>query len=113
MWFDGEYIPHNINEDLYNIINETGATIQVDEATGKTCSIDEVMKRVLNSIPGENYKEKLEYLSKCNCCERHKKNKPVKFEKWIELPVNNTEEKTCPCECRHVARFICRQHPDY
>ena len=51
MWFDGEYIPHNINEDLYGIINETGATIQVDEATGKTCSIDEVMKRVLNSIP--------------------------------------------------------------
>ena len=39
--------------------------------------------------------------------------RPIRtFEKWIELPVNNTEEKTCPCECRHVARFICRQHPD-
>ena len=56
MWFDGEYIPNNINEDLYGIINETGVTIEVDDATGKTSSIDEVMQRVLQqTLQGKRY----------------------------------------------------------
>jgi len=52
-------------------------------------------------------------LSKCSCCSRHQVNKPRIFTAWIELPFNGTQNTTCQCNCRHVSRFICRQHPEY
>ena len=50
----------------------------------------------------------------CNCCEKHKINKPLVFSPWVETTTNiNKYQKICSCDCRHVARWICRQHPDY
>jgi hypothetical protein len=53
----------------------------------------------------------LDILSQCNCCQRHQQNKPVILAKWIELPISdrNPDEILCHCDCRHVARFICRR----
>lgn len=70
-----------------------------------------------------NNQEMLYKLSKCNCCKTHQINKPVKYEKWIELPKNNGSNKRisntnpntnklyCNCDCRHTARWICRRCP--
>ena len=49
-------------------------------------------------------------LNNCNCCERHKINRPKCLEKYIETKFNpdNKSKHICQCRCRHVARFICR-----
>ena len=45
----------------------------------------------------------------CECCERHNTDKPTKLCVWKEKPPNNLNvDKTCPCNCRHLARVICR-----
>jgi hypothetical protein len=71
-----------------------------------------------NMTPQEN----LNILNNCNCCDKHKINKPKFLVKWVELPDNNgintltsntdsqTGELYCKCDCRHLCRFICRKY---
>lgn len=47
-------------------------------------------------------------LNACKCCSRHNTNKPKKLEPWIETTFNNIQITPCNCNCRHLARFICR-----
>jgi len=65
----------------------------------------------IHNVPGDTYEQKLQSLSQCNCCERHKQNKPTQYTEWTETPFNSTEHTDCVCDCRHIARFICRQFP--
>ena len=64
----------------------------------------------LDNIPGSDLHEKLENVVDCNCCERHQINKPRVLAPWVETPWNNTHNSlyACQCDCRHIARFICR-----
>ena len=52
----------------------------------------------------------LDILLNCDCCERHQQNKPITLEKWIEIipSYRKSEQDDCECNCRHEARFICR-----
>ena len=56
----------------------------------------------------------IKILSNCICCVRHQINKPVIYDKWIELDGNNIDQeadeknKICNCKCRHYSRWICR-----
>ena len=60
-----------------------------------------------------------EYLNKlaaCNCCLPHQLNKPIVFAPWVETsfpgPRTLAEKQACRCDCRHLARLICRgKHP--
>lgn len=58
-------------------------------------------------------------LNQCKCCERHRENRPKKFEIWDknnqnqnatqksrELQIANLNE--CACDCRHLSRWLCR-----
>lgn len=65
--------------------------------------------RHINSVPGLTFQLKLDYLSQCNCCDRHQVNKPTTFTIWQDTPFSNNERGSCSCSCRHIARFICRQ----
>ena len=49
-------------------------------------------------------------LNSCNCCERHKINRPKCLEKYIETTFKDDDKSKhmCQCQCRHIARFICR-----
>ena len=48
-------------------------------------------------------------LNVCDCCNRHKINKPKKFERWIETPFNSQNNKyNCHCKCRLHSRMLCR-----
>ncbi len=55
----------------------------------------------------------LKTLSSCNCCIRHKKNRPNKVETYKSNISNNTwvyhNRITCFCHCRHLSRFICKE----
>jgi len=61
----------------------------------------------------------IKILSKCICCIRHQIDKPVIYDKWIELDGDDTDadkyygtaeepDKICNCKCRHYSRWICR-----
>jgi len=69
------------------------------------------IEQMIDYIPGYSYQDKLNHLVNCNCCARHQVNKPIVFEPWRETPTNNTNRfiYPCMCNCRHAARFICRQ----
>lgn len=64
-------------------------------------------------VDGITWQEKLDNLSRCNCCYRHQINKPRIFHTLIDTPFSFNQNNTCNCNCRHVARFICRQTDDY
>ena len=54
-------------------------------------------------------KEAVKTFDKCNCCERHKINRPKKLAPWVDTTFHNTQDSECDCKCRHLSRFICRQ----
>ena len=65
--------------------------------------------------PGLAQRELL-ILSRCFCCNRHQINKPRTFTPWREREVGdqqNSIDHACGCNCRHISRFICRQHSEY
>lgn len=55
----------------------------------------------------------LTFLSFCDCCDKHQINKPAIFLPWVETPFSDDNTTICRCDCRHLARIICRQHNDY
>jgi len=92
-------------------MNNTNNNIQKQEN-----DLKEYINKKLEKIEGNTFQDKLYTLSKCNCCPRHSINKPFMFSPWIEnydYEKTNIFEKNCLCSCRHYARFICRQHPEY
>ena len=57
-------------------------------------------------ISGDTIKKKLHTLSMCVCCDRHTTNKPTTIH-----PSKRTDSDNfvlCECNCRHLARIICR-----
>lgn len=62
----------------------------------------------INNINGSTYQDKLNFLNMCNCCERHQIDKPFVFTYWNETPLKFTQHNNCYCNCRHMARWICR-----
>ncbi len=73
-----------------------------------------ILQQRFDDVPGLTYQDKLNHLSNCNCCDRHQVNKPTVFSAWHETPFHNNQTiHQCMCDCRHVARFICRQSDDY
>ena len=77
---------------------------------------DEEIERIMNlfnqrcnEIEGQSWQDKIDTLNKCNCCQKHQINKPNKFDVWYELPFRNIQNRDCNCNCRHMARMICRK----
>jgi len=77
---------------------------------------DVSLSQEIGNVPGTTYQDKLNHLSNCSCCERHKTNRPRLFIPWRETEFSDYSSfstNTCNCKCRHLARFICRQAPGY
>ena len=98
--------------------NETSASVpqyekEDDTPTGETIYVveDRLKIPMFKYIDGETWQEKLDTLNMCDCCERHKKDKPSIISPWKDTPFTFTHllEHDCDCDCRHIARFMCRQ----
>lgn len=69
----------------------------------------------INFVSGRTLETKLQYLANCKCCKRHQTRKPKKLGVWKDCTsasgLNQYEKMSlsCRCECRHIARFICRR----
>lgn len=85
-----------------SVIRETGVTTTNNIAK-------QLVENAILSIPGNTLQKKLDYLALCNCCERHQKNKPKKLRLWFDNKYPTTQYTNCNCNCRHIARFICRE----
>ena len=63
-------------------------------------------------VPGATWQEKLDHCKACKCCTRHQTFRPRRLVPWTdemaERDVKIHYLKTCECNCRHIARFICR-----
>lgn len=44
----------------------------------------------------------------CDCCKTHQLNKPCIPVKWVSLHPPSFSSLDCMCDCRHIARMICR-----
>lgn len=80
---------------------------------GRCLPIEKRLFEEFDKIPGRTWQEKLDYCSVCKCCPRHQKDKPRVFVPWVETRFNGSfrDENACLCECRHNARWLCRQAP--
>lgn len=61
-------------------------------------------------VQGQTPEDKLKTLNECNCCDRHKTNKPERLDSVIKNNVpcqKDYETILCGCDCRHLARLIC------
>ena len=52
-------------------------------------------------------------LSKCNCCSRHKTNRPKKLSDSPEYPYSGINNLDCACMCRHASRMIIREFAEH
>ena len=88
----------------------------VDVKYTQQCSIYEcdynILEYIERSVDGEYAQRVLDWYAKCDCCERHKKDKPTVWETYTDtMPTNNNTER-CECACRHMARKICRLYSE-
>ena len=70
-------------------------------------------------LGGKTNQANLDQLATCRCCDRHQMYKPTIYTPWNNNMAhpdsrlqrrNRTREENndCECECRHIARMICR-----
>ena len=77
-------------------------------------NLNSILQQMVDDVPGDSYQDKLNHLADCYCCDRHQVNKPYVFTAWHEIPFHfNQSIHPCMCNCRHVARLICRQADGY
>jgi len=55
--------------------------------------------------------EVVKTFSRCDCCERHKINRPKNLAPWVRVDADfhNRVITRCLCQCRQISRFICRE----
>lgn len=79
---------------------------------GKCLPVDKFLLAELDKIPGSTWKDKLDSCAACKCCYRHQVKKPLTFAPWAECVSSSFALRDdCECDCRHMARWICRQAP--
>lgn len=92
-------------EDFENTIS------LMEEGRSEEERVSYVLNAKFASIPGDTWQAKLDSCSGCKCCPRHQVHRPFRLFRmgFDEPPKIHNMDKDCECECRHLARFICRQ----
>ena len=86
-------------------------TIECELCEEEISRLIPLLQNCFTSIPGYTWQEKLDFVNQCNCCERHQIDKPKIFAPYKETVFKEKNHiDRCACDCRHKARFICRQH---
>ena len=115
------YIINDINDmNDINDINDINTPSTKCDKEVQTLSLEmacahQYIYEMFKEIDGNTPQEKLNTLANCNCCDRHKKNKPIIFQYWRDIEHTNSNQEMnildCGCDCRHSARMICRKCP--
>ena len=88
---------------------------EMDEVISDSYDFTDILNSI-NRIPGDTMEAKLTTLNQCNCCDRHQMDKPSTYVSWCDTENNMTMWYDyiiqCDCNCRHMARWICRTCTD-
>ncbi len=73
-----------------------------------------LLREAFLKIPGDSWQAKLDHCASCKCCTRHQTFRPSVLVKWSDSDADRAIKlqhrgPKCNCDCRHMARFICRQ----
>ena len=98
----------------YDPAEELFANLLSDMENGAASRLDIVLQQAFEKVPGESWQAKLDSCTACKCCSRHQTFRPRRLVPWTEDMANRDIKihytgKKCECDCRHMARFICRQ----
>lgn len=98
----------------YDPAEELFANLLSDMENGAASRLDIVLHQAFEKVPGESWQAKLDSCMACKCCTRHQTFRPRRLVPWTEDMANRDIKihytgKKCECDCRHMARFICRQ----
>lgn len=102
-----EIIQKKAKNMLKNKIEAFESMLMFMSNSGLTLSLNKHKIFYKNRIVSKE--EVVETLGKCDCCERHKINRPKKMVPWVDTEFHGTVIKSCPCHCRQFSRFICRE----
>ena len=95
-------------EEYYTVPCRSTMWFSLEEA-----GAEKARKEVIAEVPGDTSQEKLDLLLKCDCCERHKRDKPGSLNDTHLCSMGlscSTVVPDCKCSCRNVARWIVREH---
>ena len=98
----------------YDPAEELFSNLLSDMENGKTSRLDVVLQQAFENVHGDSWQAKLDTCADCKCCTRHQTFRPRRLVPWTE-DLADRDIKThyagpkCECDCRHMARFICRQ----
>ena len=70
------------------------------------------IREAIAEVPGSTDQDKLNFLARCICCERHSLNRPESLnDEHMCLPICGScpGYSDCKCSCRHTARWIVRE----
>lgn len=104
VYYFKKFLKHKIN-DIYDMINFAHFDCKLG---AKMTNYHLFYKnRILSA------QQVVKTLSSCNCCIRHKKNRPNTLNTYSFNLLNhifkNNKSTMCQCPCRHMARFICKE----
>ena len=82
--------------------------IKYDE--GKNSSENFFADSTVKAISEDHAKKLIWLANSCNCCVRHRLNRPVELCPYIPASpiVPDNEDYSCQCSCRHSSRYACR-----
>jgi len=98
----------------YDPAEELFSNLLSDMENGNASRLDVVLQQAFDNIPGDSWQAKLDKCTACKCCTRHQTFRPRRLVPWTEdmasrdIKIHYAGQK-CECDCRHMARFICRQ----
>jgi hypothetical protein len=113
-----------------NISNVTNVTNVTNITTITNVTKNVTMPSPTTSVTSDNdeCQNILDNISKCKCCQIHTINRPSIYKPFVEVPyridvpkrpsntyidIYGVSKITCYCDCRILARMVCRNHPNY
>ena len=89
-----------INEKLLPLLKEVVLTEEGElNCFDSKLNLEESKSQVFDILTELHY---------CDCCIRHQFNKPCVPHRWVPKPITHNFQITCLCDCRHMARMVCR-----
>jgi hypothetical protein len=98
--------PYDPTEDLH-------AFVLSNMESGEMSRPQRLLHEAFLKIPGDSWQAKLDHYASCKCCTRHQTFRPRQLVHWSDSDADRVIKlhhrgPKCKCDCRHMARFICR-----
>lgn len=100
----------NENAGYTQTFEKLNPTQQREYDEGKDSSENFFADSTVKAISEDHAKKLIWLANSCNCCERHRLNRPADLCPYIRASpiVPDNGDYSCQCSCRHSSRWACR-----